>query len=386
MTHTQLAHEDCLKRLTMTSPPPSDRDRQAIMRILDANANRASEGLRAMEETARFILNARFHTQRLKCLRHELAATLGRLPRVELLDARNARGDVGTTVSTDQERERVDVPHIVAAAAGRTQQAMRCLEEYGKTIDVTFSAEIEQLRYRCYDVCAQLEKACLHGSDRLRRLQTARLYALIDAGDTESKMLERIRRLANAGVDIIQLRDSGVNDRTLYERAVAGARIAGELGVLWIINDRADIAAASGADGVHVGQDELPVEQARRIVGAGAIVGLSTHDMDQVREAANSTVDYIGCGPVFPGSTKKFDEFPGCDFLRQVTDEMKNGNSSQSPLVAFAIGGITSANVSDVVAAGFGRVAVTAALRDGCEADSASALRSSLQKISISDQ
>lgn len=370
----------------MTSTPPPDRDRPAIMRILDANANRASEGLRAMEETARFVLNARSLTQQLKGLRHGLAVTLERLPRAELLNARNASGDVGTTVSTDQEQYRVSVTHIVAAAAGRTQQAMRCLEEYGKTIDATFAAEIEQFRYRCYDICAQLEKACLSGSDRLSRLQRARLYALIDAGGSESQMLERIRCLSNAGVDCIQLRDSAVGDRTLFARAVAGSRLTRELGVLWIINDRADIAAASCADGVHVGQDELPVEQVRRIVGDDAIVGLSTHHMDQVRDAVRSTADYIGCGPVFPGSTKRFDDFPGCEFLRQVTQEMTNDPTSESNLVAFAIGGITPANVTNVVASGFGRIAVTAALREGCEADAASVLLSSLQQIPLSAQ
>ncbi len=368
----------------MTTPLP--RNRSAILRIVDANANRALEGLRAMEEAARFVLNSRSWTHQLKSLRHGLANAISKLPREELLRARNTNGDVGTAISTEQERHRVSVAHIVAAAAGRTQQAMRCLEEYGKTIDACFAAEVEQLRYRCYDVCAQLEQICLSGNDRLNRLHQARLYALIDAESSESQMLDRIRCLAKAGVDIIQLRDSTVDDRTLFRRAVAGARAAGDLGVLWIINDRADIAAASGADGVHVGQDELPVEYVRRIVGGNALVGLSTHDIEQVRDANASTADYIGCGPVFPSSTKQFHEFPGCDFLRQVCRELTPNAVNASQCVAFAIGGITLANVGEVAAAGFGRVAVTAGLRGGSETEQSTAFRQCLQQVPLSVQ
>ncbi|TWT73265.1 thiamine phosphate synthase [Allorhodopirellula solitaria] len=370
----------------MTQPPFPDHAtspghrRQAIMRILDANANRAAEGLRAMEETARFVLDASSMTQQLKSLRHDFASALLRLPRSECLAARDSGQDVGTTVSTESEQQRTTATQIVAAAAGRTQQAMRCLEEYGKIVDVTFAGEIEQLRYRCYDVCARLEQVCLGGSDRFHRLQQARLYALVDACASEAAMIQRMVSLADAGVDIIQLRDSNVDDRTLFTRAVAGANAAKDLGVLWIINDRADIAAASGADGVHVGQDELPVAQVRRIVGADAIIGLSTHDIDQVHDAIASTADYIGCGPVFPGNTKKFDAYPGCDLLRQVTDV------SCDPLtpVAFAIGGIIPSNVSEVVAAGFGRVAVTGALCVGSESQAAGELLAQLRSVTLS--
>lgn len=336
-----------------------------------------------MEETARFVLNARSVTEQLKSLRHRLTATLERLPRIELLRARNSGLDVGTSISIGREQYRGSVSHIVAAAAGRTQQAMRCLEEYGKIIDATFAAEMEQIRYRCYDACSHLEQICRGGHERCNRLQRARLYALMDTGPSEPNMIERIRSLANAGVDIIQLRDAKVDDRTLYRRACAGAKIARELGVLWIINDRADIAAASGADGVHVGQDELPVEQVRQIVGADAIIGLSTHNIDQVRDAVVSTADYLGCGPVFPGITKQFGEFPGCDFLREVAREGIKPQSERPLIPAFAIGGITSDNVQNVVDAGFGRIAVTAALRPGCENDQAATLLRCLHLVPL---
>jgi thiamine-phosphate pyrophosphorylase len=354
------------------------------MRILDANANRAAEGFRTLEETARFALNSVKLSAQFKSLRHMFAEATSRLPRRELLEARDTVGDVGTTMTTPSEQQRDSTSSIVAAAAARTQQALRCLEEYGKTINADFATDIEQIRYRTYDACAQLELLSMAGCDRRARLQGARLYALLDAAATEQEMVQRIHCLAAAGVDIIQLRDSRVNDRTLYTRAVAGQHAAREHGVLWIINDRADIAAAADADGVHVGQEELPVEQVRRVVGVEKIVGLSTHNMQQVSEALASTADYIGCGPVFPGHTKTFAEFPGCEFLRAVRDHFLSQQGSDLSPVAFAIGGITTRNVGEITAAGFGRIAVTGALAEGTIATNAAALRQALAHIPLS--
>lgn len=355
--------------------------RSATLRILDANANRAAEGLRTLEETARFILSAYSLTSELKDLRHQLAGVMQRLPRADLLRHRDTAGDVGTAATTPSERSRSTIAGIVAAASSRIQQSLRCLEEYGKLIDAEFAAEIEQIRYRSYDVCSRLEQICLSGKDRHTRLHRSRLYALIDASESQDRMIRRIRALADCGVDIIQLRAPGIDDRTLYERAVAGASVARDVNVLWIINDRADIAAASGADGVHVGQQELPVEQVRQIVGAEALIGLSTHDVQELRQAATSTADYLGCGPVFPGQTKQFDTFPGCAFLRAAVSEWK---SVPTPLPAFAIGGITALNVHQVVAAGFGRIAVTAALAESADLqNTAQLLREALSAIEL---
>lgn len=335
-------------------------DSQSTLRILDANANRAGEGLRTLEEIARFVLNSASLQSELKSLRHDLATAINRLPRHLLLQARDTPGDVGTQVTTEGEQNRPDAIAIVAAAATRTQQAIRCLEEYAKTFDEALPSNFEAIRYRAYDCFARLELLCRGDNRRLSRLQDARLYALIDACDSEDTMVQRIRMLAGVGVGIVQLRDSTVDDRTLFERARVGTIVAGQADVLWIVNDRADIALASKADGVHVGQEELPVDQVRRIVGPERLIGLSTHDLIQVKTAINSAADYIGCGPTFPGPTKSFASFPGCDFLRQVVDHFAESDGVPRP--AFAIGGITSENVHEVAGAGFGRIAVTSAL------------------------
>lgn len=357
---------------------------ETILRVIDANANRASEGLRTLEETARFVLNDRDLQSKFKTLRHDLTAALARLSRKQLLASRDTPGDIGTQTQTAAEERRTNPTDLIAAASSRCQQALRCLEEYGKVIDITFASEVESIRYRAYDCMAKLELRTLVDRPRLEALREAQLYALIDAGDSESEMLDRIRLLAQCGVKIVQLRDSRVDDRTLFHRACVGTEIARELNLLWIINDRADIAVAADADGVHVGQDELPVDHVRSIVGHERLIGLSTHDLAQVRDASQSTADYIGCGPTFPGKTKQFREFPGCAFLRSVVAEFSKPNSMALP--AFAIGGITDANIHDVAETGFHRVAVTAALQGDSTERAASTILNALQIGPARDQ
>ena len=136
-----------------------------------------------------------------------------------------------------------------------------------------------------------------------------------------------------------------------------------------IINDRPDIAALVGADGVHVGQDELPVAEARRIVGPDKLVGVSTHSLDQARAAVLDGADYIGIGPVFPTSTKQFSrqELAGLEYVAQATSEIA--------LPGFCIGGIGPGNLHRVLAAGGRRIAVSGAI---CSADDPAAVTAEL--------
>ena len=333
----------------------SETPTRAHYRILDASANRAGEGLRTLEEFARFRLDHGDLTERLKVLRHNLASAMELIPRGELLQARDTAGDVGTEITVGSERQRSSTEHVVAAAAARTQQALRCLEEYGKTEHQSFAAKIEQIRYRSYTLFADLEiQEIIHA--KCRRISAASTYVLIGADSTDEALAQTVRSLADAGAEVLQLRDSTCDDRTLFERACVGAEAARESGLIFLVNDRPDIAAAADADGVHVGQNELPVSAARQIVGHDRLVGVSTHTIDQAHQAVADGADYIGCGPVFPGRTKAFDHYAGPAFLKEV--------AGQIDLPAFAIGGIDTTNVSQVAVAGFKRVAVTAAVRD----------------------
>ena len=328
--------------------------RESAYRILDASANRACEGLRTMEELARFILDDATLTSELKHQRHELVSALQAISRDRRLTSRDTDADVGTSIQTEAEYERATLATIVAAAASRTQQSLRVLEEFCKTISPATSASIEQIRYRCYTVSADLELR-VGTRDRKTRLQRCQVYALIDAGESEEDFRVRIESLCDGDVDVFQLRDRSIDDRTLIRRAQVGHAITRRHDKLFIMNDRADLAVAADVDGVHVGQDELPVSVAREIVG-GKIIGVSTHNLDQARQAELDGADYIGCGPVFPSQTKNFDEYTGTEWLTEV--------AAQVDLPAFAIGGVDLQNIDEIVAAGIQRVAVSGALRD----------------------
>lgn len=335
-----------------------DPPQTATYRILDASANRAGEGLRTMEELARFLLNDAELTSRLKSLRHDLMSAMSRYCRASLLAARDTEGDVGTDIRESSEYQRAGAAGVVAAAAARTQQSLRVLEEYGKTIDATAAAEIEKIRYRSYPLAAQLELN-LDRNDRFVRLSRSRLYALVDAGPNEQAFADVVTRYLEGSVDVIQLRDREVDDRTLLARARVAAEIANNCGKLFIMNDRADLAIAAGADGVHVGQDELPAAEARRILGPQRLIGVSTHSIAQARAAVADGADYIGCGPIFAGQTKSFDHYVGTPLLAEVAAEID--------LPAFAIGGIDASNLDQVIEAGCRRIAVTGALRDASD-------------------
>lgn len=336
---------------------------QTTYRILDASANRATEGIRTIEEFVRFALDDSVAAAAAKSLRHDLAIALGRLDRTLLLTARDTESDVGTAIQTRSEYQRAEISDVITAAAERVQQSLRVLEEYGKTIDVEFARQIETLRYRAYTLHSQIELKAgqleARQSARRRRLADSVLYLLIDCKQDEATFLSAIRELAQAGVDIFQLRDKQATDKLLYERAKLGASIARDCGALLIVNDRADIALSADADGVHVGQEELPATVARQIIGRDRLLGVSTHNIDQVHQAIAEGADYIGCGPTFPSTTKSFREHAGTRFLEQVHQE-----TNKTPRPAFAIGGITSNNVDQVTASGFHRIAVTAAINN----------------------
>ncbi|MDA8745528.1 thiamine phosphate synthase [Rubripirellula amarantea] len=326
---------------------------EATYRILDASANRAGEGLRTLEEWTRFGLDAAELTAEFKQIRHDVAAVLGQLPRQELLAARDTIGDVGTRLETSTEYQRATPQDVVQAGIARTGQSLRVIEEYLKTIDARLAKTVEQARYRFYVVAAKLELLIVRSPLR-DRIHNARLYLLIDAGSDIDTFESNVACMAQAGVDVFQLRDKRQTDRVLIDRARRATSIAHDFNALVLMNDRADLAMAAQCDGVHVGQDELPVEHARKIVGDHRLVGLSTHQIDQAEDALKAGADYIGCGPVFPSSTKTFQQYAGLEYLRDVAKRIK--------IPAFAIGGIELTNLDEVLSTH--RIAVTGVVRD----------------------
>jgi thiamine-phosphate pyrophosphorylase len=319
-------------------------------RILDANFNRAREAARVLEDYCRFTLDDRYLTQQLKELRHALAVAAQGVPATLLLSARETMRDVGISVTASGEYERASPAEVAVVNLKRLQESLRSLEEFGKVLGPELGREIEALRYRAYT----LERAIVAGGRARERLAGAKLYVLVTGGTCASSLDWTIAQAAAGGAEIIQLREKSRSDKELLIRARDVRLWTRQAGVLFIVNDRPDIARLVEADGVHLGQDDLPVKDARRIVGPDALVGVSTHTLEQVRRAVLDGADYIGIGPVFPSRTKEFAEFPGLEFVRAA--------SAETSLPAFALGGIGPENVARVVATGARRVAVSTAV------------------------
>jgi thiamine-phosphate pyrophosphorylase len=340
-------------------------------RILDANANRAREALRVLEDYCRFVLSDALLSRELKELRHGLVDALAVLPGALLLAARDTESDVGTAITTPREQERYALRDVVAANLKRLQESLRTLEEYGKLRSADLGMTLESLRYRTYTLERILASRDREGAGG--KLAGARLYVLLSATTCRASLEWTIAEAAAGGADVVQLREKSLPDRALLERARDVRRWTHKAGVLFIVNDRPDIARLADADGVHLGQDDLPVREARRVVGPDALVGVSTHTLEQVRQAVRDGASYIGVGPTFPSTTKEFDQLAGLDFVRAATAE--------TSLPAFVLGGVTAKNVSEVVAAGGRRVAVSAAISRG---DDPRAAASALRRAVIS--
>jgi thiamine-phosphate pyrophosphorylase len=183
-----------------------------------------------------------------------------------------------------------------------------------------------------------------------------KIYPITDPRISGLSHLEQVRRLIAGGARLIQLREKNAPAGEFYEAARQAVALAHELGAKIIINDRVDIALASGADGVHLGQDDLPPEHARRILGKDAIIGFSSHSLDQARAGIGLPVDYIAIGPIFATSTKSDHEpVVGLEGLRAVR-ELDTG----FPIVA--IGGINRDTIASVLAAGASSVALISGL------------------------
>jgi thiamine-phosphate pyrophosphorylase len=187
-------------------------------------------------------------------------------------------------------------------------------------------------------------------------IKLPRLYPITDARLSGLPHAEQVARLSAGGATFIQLREKHLSPRDFYNAAEQALAVARERGVSLIINDRADIALALGADGVHLGQDDLPPMAARELLGEKAIIGFSTHNVEQAKEAARLPVDYIAIGPIFHTSSKENpDAAIGLEGLRRVRQAV--GSVS-----LVAIGGITLGTAPRVLAAGADAVAVISLL------------------------
>lgn len=312
----------------------------STLRILDANLNRLREALRVIEDHARFACDDAASAGGVKELRHELNELRGLLGARGLLAARDVESDVGRTLKTPDELSRASHDDVAAAAFARAAEAARAIDEYSKLVSPEAAARAEALRYRLY----ALEPRVRLRAAPAARLRSAGLYVIITEALCRRPWRETAEESLLGGAGCIQLREKELTDSELLRRAREIRALTTQYGALFIMNDRPDIARLAGADGVHVGQNDLPLREARRIVGGGMLIGVSTHTIAQFDAALRDEPDYVAVGPMFATRTKPQEHVAGVETLAAVRAR------TELPLVA--IGGIDASNAARVRQAG----------------------------------
>lgn len=187
-------------------------------------------------------------------------------------------------------------------------------------------------------------------------IQLPKVYPITDTAISGLSHCDQVTQLIAGGATLIQLREKRSSSRKFFSEAQAAIQIARSARIKLIINDRVDIALALRADGVHLGQEDMPVDAARRLLGDDAIIGFSTHNLEQVREALRLPIDYLAFGPIFSTTSKvNPDPVAGLNQLR-LASEMA------SPMPVVAIGGINRSNAPEVLTAGASALALISAL------------------------
>jgi thiamine-phosphate pyrophosphorylase len=331
---------------------------RAVYRIIDANFNRAREAIRIIEDYCRFALNSESLSERAKQLRHELSAAINKLDAGKLISSRDTLGDVGAGKTVDTQLTRSRLNDCFTAGCKRLTEALRTLAEMSQTQNSLVAEAIERLRFAAY----ALEKDIVLFSETAEKFKHVRLYVVITS-NLPADIIFLAHKCAGGGADCIQLRAKGVDDDTLFAAAVEFVQICKAAGVLSIINDRVDIAVAAGADGVHLGQNDLPIEQARKLQLAPLIIGKSTHSLKQLLAACNESPTYVSLGPVFTSQTKPDVEVAGLNYVREGTENLVGTGISN-----VAIGGITLENVTEVLDAGAAAIAVSSGVAKAADA------------------
>lgn len=331
---------------------------RAVHRIIDANFNRAREAIRVIEDYCRFALNSAPLSERARQLRHELSAAINKLDAGRLISSRDSLGDVGAGKTVDTQLARISLTDCFTAGCKRLTEALRTLAEMSQTQNRTAAETIERLRFAAYT----LEKDIILFAEPAEKFKRVGLYVVITS-NLPADIISLTHKCAAGGADCIQLRAKGMNDNTLFATAVEFVRICKAAGVLSIINDRVDIAVAANADGVHLGQNDLPVEPARKLELAPLIIGKSTHSLKQLYAACNESPAYVSLGPVFASETKPDVEVAGLNYVREGTEKLVGTGIGN-----VAIGGITLENVTEVLDAGAAAIAVCSAVTKAADA------------------
>ena len=322
--------------------------------MIDANLNRAREAIRTLEDVARFAWNDRAIAEEAKSLRHALQAAAAPIPADRLALARDVAGDVGTDIAGAGEYARADASSVAVAAGKRLTEALRVIEEAAKSLDPAVgpavARAVESLRYRAYALDARVTVRA-----SLARPRQWRMCVLVTRSLCARPWDEVVARAIDGGADAIQVREKDMPARELVAHARAVRAICAPRGVAVVVNDRLDVALASGADGVHLGTDDLPIADARRIAGAAFLIGASTHSLAEAQAALDAGADHCGVGAMYASGLKPGLAPSGEAYLRAFLAEFPR-------IPHLAIGGIAPGRVSALSRAGCRGVAVSSAV------------------------
>ncbi|HOO55836.1 MAG TPA: thiamine phosphate synthase [bacterium] len=319
--------------------------KKSILRAIDANVNRASEGVRVVEDVVRFQYDDALLSSKLREIRHMLRKTAGALPggNCALAAARDSAGDVARNSKHIRTSES---PDSLAANLKRAQEATRVLEEMSKQLSQKTASHFGEIRFRLYDIEKDLY-SYLNNERYIRKLPSNKfVYSVAGFNDYfRNGSYSLLRQLIKAGVGMIQLREKGIDDVEALKHANKISGIIRKSESLFVVNDRVDLALAAGADAVHLGQEDIPIKEARAIAGERLLIGYSTHTYRQAMKALESRPDYISVGPIFSSPTKPEKKPVGLKLLEKVTSI-----SGDIPVVA--IGGISMGNLERVYSSG----------------------------------
>jgi thiamine-phosphate pyrophosphorylase len=325
-----------------------------MLRILDVNLNRIGEGLRLLEDVTRFVLNDQELSEQLKNMRHELLPKDRSLQK-RLLKARRANEDVGAFLDVESEAERTDTVSLVSANSRRVQQSLRVLEELAKVHGDDFGLDWDKFKHARFALYTLEQKIVLELLRHSKREQVAGLYVIIDTQMLKGRSeLDIAQQAIQGGARIIQLRDKLRPRGMLVPLARELKKLCAESDVLFIVNDYIDLAIDSDADGLHIGQEDLPFDTARKMLPADKILGCSSATLEEALKAEKDGADYIAVGSIYRTPSKPGTRLASLKTLRQVKKKVS------VPVVA--IGGINEDNIADVMKAGADAIAVISAV------------------------
>lgn len=324
-----------------------------MLRLIDANVDRLGEGLRVLEDVARFLLDDAVLSRRLKTLRHKLSLNIRPLEQ-QLLAARRVEEDVGAFVKPPGGAKHEDLPALVKANASRVQESLRVLEEFARLADSPLrakSAEFERCRFDVYDLERELVARLLR---REKASLLTGLYFVLDdeslgGRDAVGVATEAIR----GGARAVQWRGKHRSRAELLKIARELKKVCDEGKALFIVSGHLDLALAAEADGIHLGQDDLPLPEARRLLPMDKLIGRSVTTLSQARRAQSQGADYVVVGPVYPMPSWGKSRLVGVDRLRRIKAAVS--------LPVIASGGIGLSNIEKVLEAGADSIAVVGA-------------------------